>query len=176
MIEPTPSDIGRRVIYRERGTHPLRRVEHGVLTSYNTHCAFVLYSGVTSAATDFADLEWGSGLRVLVCGGRDYHDLDAVWGRLSAIHALRGIAAVIQGGSSGADYLAKIWAHANDVPSIEFKAEWQRFPRGAAGPIRNRRMLDEGKPDLVVAFPGGDGTADMVRQARRGAVDIEEIG
>jgi hypothetical protein len=36
-------------------------------------------------------------------------------------------------------------------------------------------MLDEGKPDLVIAFPGGRGTADMVKKARRAGVEVVEI-
>jgi hypothetical protein len=36
-------------------------------------------------------------------------------------------------------------------------------------------MLLEGKPDLVVAFPGGKGTADMVRRARKANVPVKEI-
>jgi len=58
MIQPTPEDIGRKVIYRERGDFPGRKIEEGVLTSFNTKYAFVRYGGVMSAATDFADLEW----------------------------------------------------------------------------------------------------------------------
>jgi hypothetical protein len=52
----------------------------------------------------------------------------------------------------------------NYVPVIEFPANWKVYGR-AAGPIRNMKMLLEGKPDLVVAFPGGIGTADMVKKA-----------
>ena len=44
-----------------------------------------------------------------------------------------------------------------------------------AGPRRNARMLAEGKPDLVVAFPGGRGTADMVSKARAAKVEVMEI-
>jgi hypothetical protein len=36
-------------------------------------------------------------------------------------------------------------------------------------------MLTEGKPDLVVAFPGGRGTADMVRRAYAANVIVKEI-
>jgi hypothetical protein len=50
------------VIYRERGDHPGRKVEEGVLTSFNEHHAFVRYSGVTPAATDFGDLEFAEWL------------------------------------------------------------------------------------------------------------------
>ncbi|MEM9912925.1 MAG: hypothetical protein AAF922_19365 [Pseudomonadota bacterium] len=42
----------------------------------------------------------------------------------------------------------------------------------AAGPIRNKEMLDEGCPDLVVAFPGGRGTANMVKQAQAAGVEV----
>jgi UDP-N-acetylmuramoylalanine-D-glutamate ligase len=45
----------------------------------------------------------------------------------------------------------------------------------SADPIRNRRTLDEGKPDLVVAFPGGRGTAHMVSQARAAGVRVIEV-
>jgi hypothetical protein len=48
-------------------------------------------------------------------------------------------------------------------------ADWEKLGR-SAGPIRNQAMLDEGRPDLVVAFPGHHGTADMVRRARAAGV------
>ena len=44
-------------------------------------------------------------------------------------------------------------------------ADWKQYGRGA-GPIRNREMLQYSEPDIVVAFPGGAGTADMIRAAR----------
>jgi hypothetical protein len=37
-------------------------------------------------------------------------------------------------------------------------------------------MIDQGRPDLVVAFPGGRGTADMVRRARAAGISVIEIG
>jgi hypothetical protein len=60
-INPTAEDIGRKVIYRERGTHLGRKIQEGTLTAFNDHYAFVRYgAGITSAATDFADLEWSN--------------------------------------------------------------------------------------------------------------------
>jgi hypothetical protein len=50
-------------------------------------------------------------------------------------------------------------------------ADWKRLGR-KAGPIRNQRMLVEGKPDLVVAFPGGKGMAGMVTLARNASIGI----
>ena len=52
-------------------------------------------------------------------------------------------------------------------------AKWDELGRNGrkAGPIRNQQMLDEGRPSLVVAFPGGRGMADMVRRARNAGVE-----
>jgi hypothetical protein len=61
MIEPTPEDIGRGVVYRERGDFPGRKVEQGVITSFNSTVVFVRYGSNTgSAATARDDLEWVS--------------------------------------------------------------------------------------------------------------------
>lgn len=114
-------------------------------------------------------------VRVLVCGGRDYSDKTAVWGWLQAVHLSCGIAAIIEGGATGADALAASWAAAESVPVEHFPADWETHGR-AAGPLRNQRMLDEGKPDVVMAFPGGRGTADMVRRAKAACVPVREAG
>lgn len=109
-------------------------------------------------------------MRVLVCGGRDYNDHAAVTRTLSLYDPLTSI--LIHGGAPGAD------AHAADHATDEaweaifvFPARWGRYST-KAGPIRNQRMIDEGKPDVVVAFPGGRGTADMVRRAEKAGVTV----
>lgn len=109
-------------------------------------------------------------MRVLVCGGRDYQDEVRVAAVLSGIG---GISQIIHGGARGADDLARVWAIRSGIPDRQFSANWTRGRM--AGPIRNQRMLDEGKPDLVVAFPGGRGTADMVRRARAAGIAVQEI-
>jgi hypothetical protein len=55
-----------------------------------------------------------------------------------------------------------------------YRADWAKHGR-AAGPIRNKQMLEEGKPDLVVAFPGGQGTANMMSQVREAGVRVMAI-
>ena len=112
--------------------------------------------------------------RVLVCGGRDYTDAETVSRTLAELRKTRGIALVIAGGARGADTLAADWAKAVGIPCEVYMADWEGLGR-KAGPIRNQRMLDEGKPDLVVAFPGGRGTAGMVRIARAAGVEVIEI-
>lgn len=81
---------------------------------------------------------------------------------------------IIHGGARGADSLAAYWAAHSGVPFETYQADWKQHGRGA-GPIRNKRMLSEGKPDLVVAFPGGSGTAHMVRIAREAGVKVMEV-
>lgn len=113
-------------------------------------------------------------MKVLVCGGRKYDDAAKVDAVLSKLHAEAGIERVIEGGAKGADYLARQWALSNGVISSVFFADWEN--QGSfAGPARNQRMLDEGQPDLVIAFPGGRGTADCVRRARRMGFQVVEI-
>ena len=113
-------------------------------------------------------------MRVLVTGGRNYDDRDRLFAVLDKLHEEAGIDFIIEGGAKGADALAALWADFNDVGRERFEADWEN--QGSfAGPARNKRMLDEGQPDLVIAFPGGRGTADMVRKARRSGVDVVEI-
>jgi predicted Rossmann-fold nucleotide-binding protein len=111
-------------------------------------------------------------MRVLVCGGRDYSDESAVWGALDALRQRYGRLTVIQGGATGADELARRWAVIQaSTHLINEPADWKKHGK-AAGPIRNQRMLDEHRPDLVLAFPGGRGTADMVRRAKSAGVNV----
>jgi hypothetical protein len=81
---------------------------------------------------------------------------------------------LIHGAARGADSLAAAWAHDCHVPQLGVRADWNKHGR-AAGPIRNQIMLDEGKPHLVIAFPGGTGTADMVRRARAAKVRVISV-
>lgn len=116
-------------------------------------------------------------LRLIVCGGRDYADRVRLFSVLDAIHRRNKIAVIIHGACAGADGLASDWADANWVPEDPYPVlpeEWRQFGK-AAGPMRNRRMLEESQPDGVVAFPGGNGTADMVRQAEAAGIKVMRV-
>ena len=108
-------------------------------------------------------------VKVLVCGGRTWNDR----GSVSRVLSLLRPTEVIHGAASGADQLARDWALHNQVLIRQFPADWAKHGK-AAGPMRNQRMLDESKPDVVVAFPGGRGTADMVRRAKAAGVRVME--
>lgn len=116
----------------------------------------------------------GKGQRVLVCGGRDYDQWNTVRSVLEDVKSVGGIALVISGGASGADRLAERWAQHERIPLCVFPANW-RFDGRKAGPLRNQAMLDFARPDLVVAFPGGRGTEDMVTRAMAARLPIREV-
>lgn len=82
---------------------------------------------------------------------------------------------VIQGGALGADTLARMCAAVLKIPCKEYVAEWNVYGR-AAGPKRNKQMLDDGKPDLVVAFHDNleksKGTKNMIMIANRHGVPV----
>lgn len=119
-------------------------------------------------------------MRVLVCGWREYADKAKVWrtlDRICDINDATWIAphvTIIHGGANGADSLADAWAVSSYARVRQFKADWKAHGK-AAGPTRNQQMIDEGKPDLVIAFPGGRGTADMVGRARKAGIEVLEV-
>jgi hypothetical protein len=110
-------------------------------------------------------------MRLLVCGGRDYDDRARVFAALDWAHAHRPVSLVIHGAAHGADTLAGEWAKERGIPAEEYRADWKKLGP-VAGPVRNDRMLREGKPDGVMAFPGGVGTMDMVRRAESSGVPV----
>lgn len=99
---------------------------------------------------------------VIVTGGRHYDDRDKVWAVLNLLKP----EVVIQGGATGADALAKAWAKAQGVGVVQHDADWKTYGY-AAGPRRNVEMLEAHPDAVVVAFLGGDGTANCVRNALR---------
>lgn len=112
-------------------------------------------------------------MRVLVCGGRDYSDrlnvfaaLDRIWQK-----APMDSMVVIQGGAKGADEIARAWCLERQVEYINVPANWKVFGL-KAGPLRNQKMVSKYRPELVLAFPGGKGTADMTKRAEEAGIPI----
>lgn len=76
---------------------------------------------------------------------------------------------------TGADMLVSRWVRKTygGRHLVLFPANWSLGKR--AGPLRNEYMIATFKPDLVVAFPGGKGTANCVEMARKYGVPVREI-
>ena len=114
-------------------------------------------------------------MRVIVCGGRDYDDGTTVARVLSALDPAEAVVVVGVDPERprGADGLVYSWCQIYYVTVEPHPADWKRHGR-AAGPIRNQEMADAGA-DLVIAFPGGAGTADMVGRARSAGVPVLHV-
>jgi hypothetical protein len=84
------------------------------------------------------------------------------------------IECIIEGGAKGADRLAQKWATLNNVTLHTCKADWNKHGK-AAGIIRNQEMLEEYAPTLTLAFPGGNGTKDMVTRSRKAGIKTIEV-
>ncbi len=117
-------------------------------------------------------------MKVLVCGDRNWSDKNAIRSWLSKLQDW-GYTELIEGGARGADTIAKEEATLLHMNRQHFPAQWDKYGK-AAGPIRNRAMLDQ-QPDLVLAFHGdigsSKGTRDCVNEAiKRGIPTIVEGG
>lgn len=112
-------------------------------------------------------------MKALVCGGRDHEDKMAVWYVLDS-YGPPEITEIISGMARGPDMFAAEWARKFGFTLHKFPADWDQYKK-AAGPIRNQQMLDEGKPDIVIAFPtkNSRGTWDMVRRAKKAGIETK---
>lgn len=109
---------------------------------------------------------------LIVCGGRDYRLTPPdVW-RLSRLVEELGVVEVVHGAARGADSDAGLVAHNVGLRVTPFRADWNKYKlvgrKNPAGAIRNRKMAEYVRDNgggACVAFPGGAGTADMVKVA-----------
>ncbi len=122
-------------------------------------------------------------MRVLVYGGREYDDWETLASTLNRFYMENDLPVIdgkvqltiIEGGAKGADFLARVWAKWRYLPFEEYPADWKTHGKGA-GHIRNQQMIDEGKPDVGIGFPGGTGTADMTSRLRKAGIKVIEVG
>lgn len=141
--------------------------------------------------------------RILVCGGRKYADYAALAAYMDQHYGPHSDGdhydisldlMIISGWNEidkiGADALAARWAKKNDAQYRAFPAAWTDLSHptrnirtrrdgteydALAGLRRNQQMLDVGEPTRVVAFPGGSGTADMIRRAERAGLVVDRV-
>lgn len=116
----------------------------------------------------------GRQLKVLVCGGREFGDAAFIHAELDRLHEQYLFNTVIEGDARGVDRIAGEWTCAKALELVVFPADWKNEGRHAAL-IRNERMLREGKPDLVIAFPGGGGTSHTCWQAGKLGIPVVRV-
>lgn len=127
-------------------------------------------------------------MRVLVTGGRGYSNVDEARRQLVELDPN---AIIVHGAASGADSVVALVADSLGMLVEAHPADWQGLCRDeckhkrrgvgghsycpAAGNYRNQEMADLGA-DLCIVFPGGKGTADMVRRAKAAGIPIRMVG
>lgn len=110
-------------------------------------------------------------MRIMVTGGREFNNYALAKATLDKY--LKQTDTLVHGGCRGCDLLCAKVASEIGAETEEHKADWNKYGR-AAGPIRNREMLESGI-DLVIAFPGGKGTNNAIKSAQAFGTPIVKI-
>jgi hypothetical protein len=108
---------------------------------------------------------------VLVTGGRNYADKLTVFDCLVKLNEQFERLIVVHGDADGADTLAYEVCKEVGIEQARVPATWNKYLK-AAGPIRNKLMLDLFPVDLIMAFAGDIGTADMKKQATKLGIPV----
>lgn len=127
-------------------------------------------------------------MRILVTGGR-LETLTKMGLDHGAVYALvvktlnvlsaqgRRKVTIIHGGADGVDRFANEWALNTKAERAVYPVsqdDWKRYG-GVAGNMRNTEMLKKGMPDVVIGFPGGGGTKDMISKAKEAGKRFTEV-
>jgi len=116
-------------------------------------------------------------MNILVCGTRTAQCADKIFERLESLPSDGDDdVLVVAGGGPGPDTDAVNIATGLGYATRTYYADWKAHGR-AAGPIRNQKMLDDWKFDIVLAFWDGKspGTRDMIQRAERAGLKVEIV-
>lgn len=110
---------------------------------------------------------------ICICGGRTFvpKEDDKIW----LIKTLEGLKnkyidiVIVEGGARGADQFGKTIALELQIPVKTFKADWNTYGK-SAGFKRNSEMIKVS--DMLIWFPGGNGTADSISKAKLKGIPI----
>ena len=110
-------------------------------------------------------------MKVLITGGRKNANLDLALDSIALLHDEVDIDYIVHGDAAGYDTLADNVANELGIDRFKVPANWVKYSKGA-GSVRNKTMLDTFPIDIVLAFPGRNGTADMVKQAIKRGITV----
>ena len=105
-------------------------------------------------------------MRLIIAGGRHLDDVALIRAALARAHAIRPITVLIHGGSGALGITAEDWAREMRLHVVRYPANWRELGKRAEA-MRNAFMLEDSRPDMVLALPGGNDTADLVANAKR---------
>jgi len=112
-------------------------------------------------------------MRYLICGDRNWTNFKVID---TFLDGLTEGDVIIEGDCSGADKISGYLARKRGFEVIPVRAKWKEFGSKKAGPIRNQYMLDEYKPNTVIAFhndiANSHGTKDMISRALKAKLPV----
>ncbi|WFE75215.1 DUF2493 domain-containing protein [Roseinatronobacter sp. S2] len=112
-------------------------------------------------------------MRLIIAGGRHLDDVALIRRALARAHAIRPITVLIHGGNGALGITAEDWAREMRLHVVRYPANWRELGKRAEA-IRNAFMLEDSRPDMLLALPGGNDTADLVTGAFGARVPVIE--
>lgn len=88
-------------------------------------------------------------MRLAIIGSRTFNDYELLEKSIIANFMIDNIDLIVSGGANGADKLGEKFANVNNIQTIIFKPDWNKYGK-SAGFIRNKLIVDN--CDSVVAF------------------------
>jgi predicted Rossmann fold nucleotide-binding protein DprA/Smf involved in DNA uptake len=113
--------------------------------------------------------------RLAVVGSRHCTDQDLVEIYILLLHEQLGERlSLVSGAATGVDTLARIIAEKHGLPITEFPADWSKYGR-AAGPIRNKQLVQASDAVLAFVAPTSKGTRQTITLARERGLPVHVV-
>ncbi|WP_095144441.1 MULTISPECIES: DUF2493 domain-containing protein [unclassified Pseudomonas] len=113
-------------------------------------------------------------MRVLMCAGRHYADRQTCRQVLNAFQRLHKISVLVHGGHPLLGGEVEDWAREQGVDIVRYPPNWQLHGKQAER-LRNTFMLNDSRPDTVIALPGGEDTQALLAQANAAGIKTLSI-
>ena len=101
------------------------------------------------------------GKKVLVTGGPSFNNKEL----LERVLKQEAPSVIIAGGLEGPETMATEYGRKHGIRRMSFPMPTPKYTRASAFE-RNSFMFETAKPDVVIAFPGGIDTHEVVKMAR----------
>jgi len=110
-------------------------------------------------------------MRVLVCAGRYFADAYIIRKVLDNFHKQQPVQVLIHGGNQFLGSAFEDWARDVDAHVVRYPANWHLHGK-LAERRRNQFMLQDSRPDVLIAFPGGEETTQLVIMANQAGIEV----
>lgn len=115
---------------------------------------------------------------ILICGDRNWDDREMMEYTLEMFEGIPNLT-FVHGDARGADKMAGDILTKMGHKVVAYPADWDKYGK-KAGPIRNRTMFEQAKPDLAIAFHkeiwNSKGTKHMVNLLKEKGVPVTIFG